>query len=183
MIFIDGSNLLRQSIRYAENTNKKCHIDLLKLRDKLKQNYNLIRVYFYGSIPPEGRPEKINSQIKFYHFLEFNGFDVTYFPLRKREEIIHCPACNKDTVIKAFREKGIDVALVTDMLSLAWNNSYDVVILVAGDLDYREALNRIKQKGIKVKIAFFKSLTSPDLIRCADEFINIEDFLDEIQRK
>jgi len=207
MIFIDGSNLFRQSKKYANDNNTDCNIDLIKLREKLVQDYNLIRAYYYFSIPVLKKEEdeiqedmnedeiqrikqrrekiqnQINTQIKLKHFLEYNGFDVACFPLRTREKIIHCPVCEKDSSIEIWAEKGVDVALVTEMMFQSASNRCDVVIIVAGDLDYSEAIRRIKQRGIKVKIAFFKSLTSPDFIRCADEFIDIEEFLSEIQRK
>jgi len=206
MIFIDGSNLFKQSIRFRNEHNIPCDIDLIALRRKLRGNYNLIRTYYYGSIPDieqyinkakqehekiseedlekvkKEAQRKINSQVKFYHFLMYNGFDVTYFPLRKREKEIYCPLCKHNSIVNFWAEKGVDVALVTEMVYQSSQHNYDVLILVAGDLDYREAIKRIKQRGIKVVVAFFKSLTSPEFIRCADDFINIEEFLDEIQK-
>lgn len=44
-------------------------------------------------------------------------------------------------------EKGIDVALVVDMLCMAFRNAYDVAILVGGDSDYRTAVEEIKRWG------------------------------------
>ena len=122
MVFIDGSNLFKQSIRFKNERGVPCDIDLIALRKKLRGKYNLIRTYYYGSIPDieqyitkaeqeqeeiskeelekvkKEAQRKINSQVKFYHFLMYNGFDVTYFPLRKRERKIHCPLCKQNSV-------------------------------------------------------------------------------------
>jgi len=199
MIFIDGSNLFKQCKNYSEETGTELEIDMIKIRKELKQKYNLIRTYYYGSIPPIDKEDEesgdeeaqnrvkeikqqIDAQIKFYHFLMYNGFDVTFFPLRIREKSVHCPKCEVDTKIKVWVEKGVDVALVTEMMSQAANKNCDVVILVAGDLDYREALKRVKQKGIKVKIAFFGSYTSSEFKRCADDFVDLEKFLHKIKK-
>lgn len=199
MIFIDGSNLFKQSQRYEREHGINAKVDLLKLRNKLSEGYNLIRAYFYGSIPVVDKEDfdledeeerkklhelekQINDQIRFYHWLMYEGFEVKFFPLRKRSKTIHCPSCEEDTDTEVFMEKGVDVSLVTDMLDQSANNSYDVVMLVAGDLDYREALERIKQKGTKVKIAFFRCYTTGELVRCVDEFIDIEDILDDVTK-
>lgn len=131
MIFIDGSNLLFG----CKNYNPNYEIDLIKLREKLANNRKMIRAYYYGSIPTKGDPKKISSQTKFYHFLEYNGFKVTKIPLRIRSERITCETCNSEIALEKQIEKGVDVALATDMLSLGITKSYDTAILVAGDLD------------------------------------------------
>ena len=37
-------------------------------------------------------------------------------------------------------EKGVDIALATDLLAYAWENVYDVAVLVSGDEDYSGAV-------------------------------------------
>lgn len=63
-------------------------------------------------------------------------------------ETSECPACGE-----AFRgavEKGVDTALVTDLLSLAWQGAYDVAILVTSDADFIPAVEHVQAKGLKV---------------------------------
>ena len=59
-----------------------------------------------------------------------------------------CPACGTPFVGKP--EKGIDSRIVTDLLSLAWQDAYDVAILVSSDADFIPAVERIQEKGLKV---------------------------------
>ena len=47
-------------------------------------------------------------------------------------------------------EKGVDAALVTDLLSLAWQRAYDVAVLVSGDADYIPAVEYVQSQGLKV---------------------------------
>jgi uncharacterized LabA/DUF88 family protein len=47
-------------------------------------------------------------------------------------------------------EKGVDAAIVTDMLSLAWQNAYDVAVLVSSDADFVPAVERVQERGLKV---------------------------------
>ena len=38
-------------------------------------------------------------------------------------------------------EKGVDTAIITDLLTLAWEGAYDVAILVSSDADLVPAKN------------------------------------------
>jgi len=47
-------------------------------------------------------------------------------------------------------EKGVDAHIVTDLFTLAWENAYDIGILVTSDADFVPAVERIQEKGIKI---------------------------------
>jgi len=50
-------------------------------------------------------------------------------------QIIHnCPSCNSD--MRGTKEKGVDVGIATDMIMLAWEDTYDVGVLVSADSDF-----------------------------------------------
>jgi uncharacterized LabA/DUF88 family protein len=65
-------------------------------------------------------------------------------------------------------EKGIDIMLATDLLYFAWNNFYDVAVLVSGDSDFAYAAQAVKNMGKHVEVAYFESGTSRDLLNVAD---------------
>ncbi len=65
-------------------------------------------------------------------------------------------------------EKGIDIMLATDLLYFAWNDFYDVAILVSGDSDFAYALQAVKNMGKHVEVAYFESGASKDLLSVAD---------------
>ncbi|HVQ91878.1 MAG TPA: NYN domain-containing protein [Mycobacteriales bacterium] len=44
----------------------------------------------------------------------------------------------------------MDAAIVTDLLSLAWQNAFDVAVLLSSDADFVPAVERIQEKGLKV---------------------------------
>ena len=179
MMFIDGSNLLYG----CKNYKLGYEIDLIKLREKLTGDRKLIRAYYYGSIPSKGDQKKITSQKKFYHFLEYNGFKVTTIPLRTRTQKFSCSSCNSEDVLEKQIEKGVDIALVTDMLSLGIRKTYDTAILVAGDLDYFKAIEELQRGGINLEIAYFRrGGISEELIRYADRFISLDDIAEEIKK-
>ena len=47
-------------------------------------------------------------------------------------------------------EKGVDTAIITDLLTLAWEGAYDVAILVSSDADLVSGVERLQAKGLKV---------------------------------
>ncbi|MCD6361065.1 MAG: NYN domain-containing protein [Armatimonadetes bacterium] len=63
-------------------------------------------------------------------------------------EFSQCPSCAQPLV--RSREKGVDTAIVTDLLSLAWENAYDVAVLVSSDADMIPCVERVQEKGFKV---------------------------------
>jgi len=59
-----------------------------------------------------------------------------------------CPNCGE--LLIGTREKGVDTAIVTDMLSLAWEKAYDAAVLVSSDADMVPCVERLQEKGLKV---------------------------------
>jgi uncharacterized LabA/DUF88 family protein len=82
---------------------------------------------------------------------------------QKRRKDIHCSTCHKPILncphcknkLIFFREKGIDIAIATDMFRLAWENAYDIAILVSSDSDFIHAVRFLNEKGKKVIHAGF----------------------------
>jgi len=159
MIFIDGPNL------YAARKQLGFKIDYFKLIKELANGRQLIRPYFYTAYNPFDENDK-EQMMKFLRVLEGGGFSVKAVPLKRREG--------------RLVEKGVDVALVTDMLRLAFNNAYDTAILVSGDADFLEAVRSIKALGKRVEVAMFSHMTSEELKRAADAFIPLERLVERI---
>jgi uncharacterized protein (TIGR00288 family) len=164
MVFIDGSNMVHSSQRFQ----KGFKIDYKKLVNVLVENRQLIRPYFFGSYDPN---KKVGE--KFYEALSLQGFEIIKKPLRSR-------AIGEGGEIRQL-EKGVDVALVTRLLSLAFEDTFDVAIIVSGDTDYIDAIRVIKDLGKRVEIAAFKGSIGRDLKFLADKFIAIDDIAEQIK--
>lgn len=84
---------------------------------------------------------------------------------RPQRRPVHCRACGADTEhcpgcgekFTARVEKGVDAQIVTDMLTLAWHDAYDVAVLVSSDADFIPAVHRIQERGLKVINAAWRS--------------------------
>ncbi len=79
-----------------------------------------------------------------------------------------CPHCRN--AINATQEKGVDTLLVTDLLRLGLDGSYDVAILVSQDSDMAPAAEHLASKGIKVIHAGIKHFGSGVAKKCWGSF-------------
>lgn len=70
-----------------------------------------------------------------------------------RNEIRDCPSCERP--VHGTEEKGVDTAIVTDMIRLAWEDAYDIAVLVSSDSDFIPAIQFLDQRGRKVIQAGF----------------------------
>jgi hypothetical protein len=64
-----------------------------------------------------------------------------------------CASCGRS--MKGTVEKGVDTALVTDMIRLAWEDAYDLAVLISSDRDFIPAVEFLNQKGRRVINAYF----------------------------
>lgn len=79
-------------------------------------------------------------------------------------EITFCPECNKP--MTATIEKGVDTAIVTDLISLAWENSWEYAILITSDKDFIPAVDMLNRKGFHVINAYFPPVGSELVKHC-----------------
>jgi uncharacterized LabA/DUF88 family protein len=151
-IFIDGSNLyhaLRSNLR-------RYNLNFAKFADKLCGTRRLVRTYYYNILQdPSQRPEVYREQQEFLAILR----QTPYLEVRLGSTKIAqgVPV-----------EKGIDIMLATDLLHFAWNDFYDVAILVSGDADFAYALQAVKNMGKHIEVAYFESGVSRDILDVAD---------------
>ena len=71
-----------------------------------------------------------------------------------RREISSCPHCGQP--IRRTVEKGVDTALVTDLIRLGIDNHYDRAVLIAGDADHIPAVEFLGTRMKQITHAWFK---------------------------
>ena len=170
MVFLDGSNLFwgRRYYNKANNTNLK--IDYVKLTQHAVAGRPFVRAIYYCSTPvPLTNP----SQRAFIDYLRKSNIQVVEKELKTRAD----PATGKQRTF----EKGVDVALATDLLGMAWENAFDVAILVSGDGDYVGAVEKVMSKGKNVEVVSFRGSCSPDLKKAAIKTTYIDDIVQLIK--
>ena len=88
----------------------------------------------------------------------FPGVSVSMVPRQKKRRPPKCPACQEDVGtcpacgadMRGTEEKGVDVRMATDMISLAWVDNYDVAMLASSDRDFVPVAEFLATRGIKV---------------------------------
>lgn len=85
------------------------------------------------------------------------SFNVKVRERKSKKRKVHCAKCGVDTdtcecgaPFMWAPEKGIDTAIVTDLLSLAGEDAYGVAILLSSDADHIPAVEWIQSRGRKV---------------------------------
>jgi uncharacterized LabA/DUF88 family protein len=126
-IFVDGAN-----------------VDISSRRSNIRINYVLLKIFlardrsvalanYYNSTP------KDLAEASFYSRAGSAGFDLVYAP-KKRE---------------GRPQKQIDVQIGVDMVSEAYDNTFDIAVLVSGDGDLKPAVEKLVSMGKQVEVASF----------------------------
>jgi uncharacterized protein (TIGR00288 family) len=72
-------------------------------------------------------------------------------------------------------EKGVDVNLAVDMVSNAYNNKFDIAILVSNDADFVPAVLEVQSLAKKVYNVIFPKTKSYHLTKFCDKSIYVKD--------
>lgn len=177
MGFIDGGYLRGEF-------DKKFGQDIInfqKLKDRLVQEFNancygkydgdLVRVYYYDAIVDRLHPKYQEQQEYFSRIKNINGFQVRLGKLVPTGKDASGP----------LKQKGVDVRLATDMITQAYNLNYDFAILVAGDSDFVDVVNAVKEHGRRVYGLYFREHIADDLYDAFDVRIEIDNFVNELK--
>lgn len=162
MVFIDGSNLYHESDRFSRGIR----IDFEKFREVLSEGFDLIRMFYYASIPQTATPD----QAGFFKKLNYLGFKTRIKPLR--EVYINGR--------REYREKGVDVALATDLVSYGMRKAYDWALVVSGDQDLCDAIEHVQAQGLRVEVLFYRHAMAEELKLLADRYSYLDDIAPSI---
>lgn len=163
--FIDGQNLYR-SAKHAFGYTYP-NYDPLKLSQAICsiKGWELQQARFYTGVPDS------TDNDFWHHFwsgkllvMKRAGVIVYKRSLRYRNKTVSLPDGTEYTFLSGD-EKGIDIRIALDIISLAHNRSYDVAIVFSQDQDYSEAADEVRvisqeqNRWIKIASAFPASPT------------------------
>ena len=154
-VFIDGSNLYHGVKALLPDKR----IDIQKMIEALVGTRDLTRTYYYNvPLSPQHDPTGARAQQRFFTALS----RIPYLQVR-----LGRLEPRGDT----FIEKGVDVKIAVDMLSMAVRNIYDIAILVSSDGDFAEAIRAVQELGKHVEVAHFARAEA--VRRAADKAIEL----------
>jgi uncharacterized LabA/DUF88 family protein len=164
-LFIDGANL------YSAAKALGFDLDYRKLLDEFKKRGILIRAYYYTAINESDDYSPIRPLVD---WLDYNGFTLVTKPAREFT----------DSQGRKRWRGDMDVEIAVDMLLMA--ETADHLVLFSGDGDFRALVEAVQRKGRRVTVvSTMKSqppMTSDDLRRQADDFIDLNDLANIIGR-
>jgi len=134
-----------------------------------------VRTYYYNAPrKQEDGTEQYKAQQRFLDSLHQTPYlEVKLGRLEKRDKSFECQHCNRHCEITTYVEKGVDIALATDMLKFATDNIYDTAILVTGDGDFAMAVYAVKDLGKNVENAYVGA-SSKHLQRACDKTVILD---------
>ena len=156
MVFIDYENFDIALKNYYRSMNKDFpRLDYQKLAQNLCETIQLEDVKLIKTMLFVPEPDKFLLQDK--HWKEFDrslsGLQSKPFMDVIKGRFVTYPVdptvpkniYDKKTYFKV--EKGTDINIASNMLTMAFNDSYDIAVLISGDSDYTTVLNTLRTIG------------------------------------
>ncbi len=139
---------------YTEDLIRKAeHLKNKKSNFSKKQIDSLIE-YIKNQIKAQ---QKFLEDAKNYYFLEIRTSPLKFNP----------------SSLKIY-QKGVDVQLAVDLVHFAYTDAFDIVVILSGDIDLLESMKSVKNLGKHVIVFGAQSVTSEEIKREADFYIDLE---------
>ena len=180
MIFIDGGHLRKivsklcgdDSIDYGKLLN-----ELLKMYDTLPISpfkADLIRAYYYDAIVNE-KDEEFRKQNEYFESL------IRMRTQRCTVRLGHLVRSAR----KRLKQKGVDILVAIDALTMAYQNHYNTGVFFLGDADFVPLIEAIKDAGKKTIGVFYAPNSSVELMKACDMriYLNEQDLKEFHLRK
>jgi len=157
ILFIDGRNFLdkiNSIINPDKDKNKEIDFSIYNFKGLINKALSGInidkRIFYFGKLieHPETikkSKELIEKQRLLKTHLQNQGFEVILTG-RVRG---HIEKCIRGHEILTFREKGVDVRIAVDMITLAYDKELKTVIIGSSDSDLQPAIIELKKRGIE----------------------------------
>lgn len=156
--------------------------DYVKMKKELERENG--EPFFEGYYLDSTQDTTTEAQDGFYNWIKLAppvGPQMRVHLYRLKELHCECPSCHNHFDRQV--QKGVDVAVATLLIKLAAQSKYERVILSAGDGDYEDAVEYIKDELRKeFYLAGFKGSVSADLQSYANKVIWVDDFWDRVTK-
>jgi uncharacterized LabA/DUF88 family protein len=159
VFLIDGANIEISAKELGHNKinyGKFKDVILKELKSVMKNSdITLIRPYYYDSW------DQSSDRDKFFDKLENIGYDLQGVLRYDAAEVGH------------KKQKGVDIKMAVDLVHFADATPVEIIVVCSGDMDFKPAIEIAKYSLTKVIIACFEHSGSEELIRSADDLIDL----------
>ena len=138
-VYVDGFNLYFGMLEAGYDYCKWLNLKLLAI-NLLKPNQELVCVKYFTS-RVSNNPDKQKRQVTYIEALESEGVHILYGHYQKNA--IECNRCGN--IWASYNEKMTDVNIATQMLIGAYQDEYDMAMLISGDSDLVPPIRQIHE--------------------------------------
>lgn len=168
---IDGSYLFLS----AKN---KCKLDYLKLKEVLLKQISadgFNESHYFNAIPQN----QTDQSLSFHRWLQSAspiGPKINTHLYTLKNQMTGCWDCGAE--IARPVQKGVDVGIATLILTMAFEDKYDTLVLLSGDGDLKDAVHYVRNRlGKRVIVAGFGGSVSTDLQCQADAIVWLDEHI------
>lgn len=181
ILFIDGENFifkLEQVLKRKKINLKEFDVSSARFDDlfgQVLQGLHVKKKIFYiaklhvHKDDKEKSDELIEVQTKLRDALTAQGFEIMVAGNVRAQKV---RMENKTKIL--FREKGVDVKIAVDLVSLAADKDMQTAVLCSSDSDLQPAVKEVKKRGVEVIYLGFKMQPNKGLAYTADRTILIK---------
>lgn len=179
MVFIDYLNFQLSTIHYycaILGRPKTPNLNFITFPQRLSSlipNSRLVKTYFFAPKPDDFLMQDRSLKAT-YDWINGKLRNLKYFEVIEGEYVsrqvdpqIPKDITNPTTYYKI--EKGTDVNMSTWILTKAFNNAYDLAIMVSGDSDYLPVIKQINNLGKNIVVVGVEGQNITKLNRYADD--------------
>ena len=165
--FIDGNNFYFGLKKVYGNSKDLINFNFEKFCNFLAGERDIINVFYYNAPLDRTRDlEKYKSQQRFFEMIKkIPKFNLILCRLVKRK-------LKKSGEIY-YTIKEDDIHMAVDMLEGAFENLFDISIIVSGDGDFAPVVKAVRKRGKKVENAYLKQNSSYNLKQNCDDSIRL----------
>lgn len=183
MMFIDSNNFYKNAENLVGKNPKfswaKLILGIRDLYQQIEPESNFIKAYYYSALSDRSdNPAKYDSHKKFLDAINRIPFvEVVLGYLMRKPKDDSVPIDKNNPATYKHVEKGTDVNLSNDILMNAFQQKFDIALLVAADGDFGDTLTKAQTCGIEFYLVLplgspaskLKSLIKPQNIIFLDE--------------
>jgi len=142
IIFLDGSNFYHRLRDEELDLKNLLNFNYKEFADWLSHGRIVVGcIYYIGLVKKEKDNSKsqelvTNQQKLFANLKKYNWEVKTGYMMSHGKD---------------YKEKGVDVKLAVDILDMAYQNKYDIAVIVSSDTDLIPAIIRAKELGKKIE--------------------------------
>lgn len=156
-LLIDGENLRKIATKFLDNKNSFLNFNLSQIIGTEIEDAKFDKIIWYAAKIKEDKNNLLKSK-------ELIDFQRKLFSVLRKQKISIDLSGRIQNIDSVFREKGVDVAIATDMVSFAYEVPNVELYLWSNDSDLIPAIKKIVSKKVKITYITFDGIITKSIL-------------------